>query len=73
MSSIIQNEGELTVKLSADNLVNSSETLMYYINNQIKDYNKFAKNDDAPDSLYGDVQLIQGVQRIKFYDRSLLF
>lgn len=42
-------------------------------NNQIKDYNKFAKNDDAPDSLYGAVQLVQGVQRIRFYDRGLLF
>ncbi|AKL96149.1 hypothetical protein CACET_c27040 [Clostridium aceticum] len=42
-------------------------------NNQVKDYNKFAKNDDAPDSLYGAVQLVQGVQRIKFYDRKLLF
>ena len=30
-------------------------------NNQIKDYYKFAKNDDAPDSLYGAVQLVQGV------------
>ncbi len=42
-------------------------------NNQVRDYNKFAKNDDAPDSLYGAVQLVQGVQRIKFYDRRLLF
>ncbi|SFG92261.1 phage uncharacterized protein (putative large terminase), C-terminal domain-containing protein [Desulfotomaculum arcticum] len=42
-------------------------------NNQVKDYNKSAKFDDAPDSLYGAVQLIEGVKRIKFYDRSLLF
>lgn len=42
-------------------------------NNRVKDYNKFAKNDDAPDSLYGAVQLIQGVQRIQFFDRKLLF
>lgn len=42
-------------------------------NNQVKDYNKFAKNDDAPDSLYGAVQLIQGVQQIQFFDRKLLF
>ncbi len=42
-------------------------------NNQVKDYNKFAKNDDAPDSLYGAVRLVQGVQKLKFYDRKLLF
>lgn len=42
-------------------------------NNQIKDYNKGAKHDDAPDSLYGAVQLVQGVQRIRIYDRNLLF
>ncbi|MDD4690540.1 MAG: phage terminase large subunit, partial [Eubacteriales bacterium] len=42
-------------------------------NNQIKDYNKGAKHDDAPDSLYGALQLVQGVQRLRFYDRSLLF
>ena len=42
-------------------------------NNQVRDYNKAAKNDDAPDSLYGAVQLVQGVQKIKFYDRNLLF
>lgn len=42
-------------------------------NNQIKDYNKGAKHDDAPDSLYGAVQLVQGVQKLKFYDRGLLF
>ncbi len=42
-------------------------------NNQVKDYNKSAKHDDAPDSLYGAVQLVEGVKRIKFYDRSLLF
>jgi len=42
-------------------------------NNQVKDYNKGAKYDDAPDSLYGAVQLIEGVKSIKFYDRSLLF
>lgn len=42
-------------------------------NNQVKDYNKGAKHDDAPDSLYGAVQLVQGVQRLRFYDRSLLF
>lgn len=42
-------------------------------NNQVKDYNKFAKHDDAPDSLYGAVQLIQGTQKLKFYDKGLLF
>lgn len=42
-------------------------------NNQVKDYNKFAKYDDAPDSLYGAVQLLQGCKRLKFFDRSLLF
>ncbi len=42
-------------------------------NNQVKDYNKFAKYDDAPDSLYGAVQLVQGLQSLKFYDRRLLF
>ena len=42
-------------------------------NNQVKDYNKGAKHDDAPDSLYGAVQLVQGVQSLKFFDRGLLF
>lgn len=49
----------------------NSENIAY--NNQIKDYNKGAKHDDAPDSLYGAVRLAQGTQRLKFYDRSLLF
>ncbi|AOZ75743.1 hypothetical protein AC231_04745 [Clostridium pasteurianum] len=42
-------------------------------NNQVKDYNKFAKHDDAPDSLYGAVQLLQGMKKLKFFDRRLLF
>jgi len=42
-------------------------------NNQVKDYNKNCKHDDAPDSLYGAVQLIQGVKKIRFFDRNLLF
>lgn len=42
-------------------------------NNQIKDYNRNCKYDDAPDSLYGAVQLVQSVKSLKFYDRSLLF
>ncbi len=42
-------------------------------NNQVKDYNKGAKHDDAPDSLYGAVQLVQGVQRLRFFERGLLF
>lgn len=42
-------------------------------NNQIKDYNKHCKYDDAPDSLYGAVQLVQSVKSLKFYDRRLLF
>ena len=42
-------------------------------NNQIKDYNKHCKHDDAPDSLYGAVQLVQLVKSLKFYDRKLLF
>ena len=42
-------------------------------NNQVKDYNKGAKHDDAPDSLFGAVQLVQGVKSIRFFDRSLLF
>ena len=42
-------------------------------NNQVKDYNKGARHDDAPDSLYGGVQLVQGVQSLKFFDRNLLF
>lgn len=42
-------------------------------NNQIKDYNKHCKHDDAPDSLYGAVQLVQSVKSLKFYDRKLLF
>lgn len=42
-------------------------------NNQVRDYNKGAKHDDAPDSLYGGVQLVQGVQSLRFFDRGLLF
>lgn len=42
-------------------------------NNQVKDYNQGAKHDNAPDSLFGAVQLIDGVKSIKFFDRSLLF
>ncbi|AOZ93625.1 phage terminase large subunit [Paenibacillus crassostreae] len=42
-------------------------------NNQVKDYNRNCRFDDAPDSLYGAVQLIQLVKSLKFYDRSLLF
>ncbi|GLI10774.1 hypothetical protein YDYSG_68100 [Paenibacillus tyrfis] len=42
-------------------------------NNQVKDYNRNCRFDDAPDSLYGAVQLIQTVKSLKFYDRSLLF
>jgi len=49
----------------------NNENISY--NNQVRDYNKFAKHDDAPDSLYGAVQLVQGVQKLKFYDRKLLF
>jgi len=49
----------------------SSANIRY--NNQVEDYNKGAKHDDAPDSLYGAVQLVQGVKSIRFYDRSLLF
>lgn len=49
----------------------NSSNIQY--NNQIKDYNKNCKYDDAPDSLYGAVQLVQGVQRITFYERDLLF
>ena len=49
----------------------SSANIRY--NNQVEDYNKGAKHDDAPDSLYGPVQLVQGVKSIRFYDRSLLF
>jgi len=42
-------------------------------NNQVRDYNKGARFDDAPDSLVGAVKMAQGMQRLKFYDRSLLF
>jgi predicted phage terminase large subunit-like protein len=42
-------------------------------NNQIKDYNKSAKYDDAPDSLYGAVQLVESVKSLVFFDRGLLF
>jgi predicted phage terminase large subunit-like protein len=42
-------------------------------NNQVKDYNRNCKYDDAPDSLYGAVQLIQAVKSLTFYDRNLLF
>lgn len=49
----------------------NSDNIRY--NNQIKDYNRNCRFDDAPDSLYGAVQLIQSVKSLKFYDRSLLF
>ena len=41
-------------------------------NNQVRDYNKNCMYDDAPDSLYGAVQLVEGVKSLKFYDRRLL-
>ena len=50
----------------------STYSTMAY-NNQVKDYNRGAKHDDAPDSLYGAVQLAQGVQRLRFFERGLLF
>lgn len=49
----------------------NSSNIMY--NNQVRDYNKNCKHDDAPDSLYGAVQLIQEVKSLRFYDRKLLF
>ena len=49
----------------------NADNLRY--NNQIKDYNKNCKYDDAPDSLYGAVQLSQAVKSLRFYDRGLLF
>lgn len=42
-------------------------------NNQIKDYNKTAKYDDALGSLYGAVQLAEWVKSIRFFERGLLF
>ncbi|WP_243277765.1 hypothetical protein [Clostridium yunnanense] len=42
-------------------------------NNQVKLYSKGAKHDDAPDSLYGAVQLVQGAKKVRFFDRNLLF
>ncbi len=42
-------------------------------NRQVKDYNKSAKHDDAPDSLFLAVQGLQGMKKLKFYDRGLLF
>ncbi len=42
-------------------------------NRQVKDYNKNAKNDDAPDSLYMAVQGVQGTKRLKFYNREKVF
>ena len=42
-------------------------------NNQVKDYNRGAKHGDAPGSLYGAVQLTQGVQRRRFFERGLFF
>lgn len=42
-------------------------------NNQVKDYNKGAKHDDAHDSLYGTLQLVQGVKSIRLFNRNLLF
>ncbi|MFC7558023.1 hypothetical protein ACFQY3_01750 [Paenibacillus farraposensis] len=49
----------------------NSDNLRY--NHQVKDYNRNCTYDDAPDSLYGAIQLIQSVKSLKFYDRSLLF
>ncbi|WP_431090322.1 phage terminase large subunit [Paenibacillus sp. 8b26] len=49
----------------------NADNLRY--NHQVKDYNRNCTYDDAPDSLYGAVQLIQSVKSLKFYDRSLLF
>lgn len=40
---------------------------------KVKDYNKSAKFDDVPDSLYGAVQLIEDVKRIKFYDMGFFY
>ena len=42
-------------------------------NNQVKDYNKAAKNDDAPDSLYLAILGVQGMKKIKFYDKKVLY
>jgi predicted phage terminase large subunit-like protein len=42
-------------------------------NSQIKDYNKAAKHDDAPDSLASAVNMLQEVESLKFFDRKLLF
>jgi len=41
-------------------------------NRMVKDYNKNAKNDDAPDSLYLAVQGVVGMKRLRFYDRGLV-
>ncbi|MHB8127313.1 MAG: hypothetical protein ACYDEJ_17160 [Desulfitobacteriaceae bacterium] len=61
-----------------DEMLEGTEILLFNpgnirYNNQVKDYNKGAKHDDAPDSLYGAVQLVEGVKSIRFFDRSLLF
>ena len=42
-------------------------------NAQVKDYNKNAAHDDAPDSLFAAVQLTLDYDTLKFFDRSLLF
>lgn len=56
--------------------INSGEILFnpdnHSYNLQIKDYSTKAKNDDAPDSLFGAVQMLKGYKRIKTLDRKVL-
>ena len=61
----------LELEIKKGHILFNANNIRY--NNQVKDYNKNCKYDDAPDSLYWAVQLVEGVKSLKFYDRSLLF
>lgn len=69
------NKNERIINLEPDikksHILFNADNVVY--NRQVKDYNKNAKNDDAPDSLYMAVQGIQGVKKIKFYCREKIF
>ena len=61
----------LEPEIKKGHILFNSDNIRY--NNQVRDYNKNCKYDDAPDSLYGAVQLVDGIKSLKFYDRGLLF
>lgn len=68
------NKHERIISLEPDikkgHIIFNSDNIGY--NKQIKDYNKNAKNDDAPDSLYMAVRGMQGVKKLKFYDKKVV-